>query len=95
LIDITDDVDASVPQPTNNHNTLEELNNFNGDSRLGQDQDLLVMLSDDKPALNEYIENTADAAVSACFWFKILPHSPYPIPGCPLLPHTRSKLRQV
>ena len=68
LIDFSDDVDHSVSEgPTNNNNTLEELNNFNGDTRLAQDQDMLVMLSDEKPVNNEYIENHPDSAVRIDF----------------------------
>ena len=68
LIDFSDDVDDSVSEgPTNNNNTLEELNNFNGDTRLAQDQDMLVMLSDEKPVNNEYIENHPDSAVRIDF----------------------------
>ena len=68
LIDFSDDVDHSVSEgPTNNNNTLEEMNNFNGDTRLAQDQDMLVMLSDEKPVNNEYIENHPDSAVRIDF----------------------------
>ena len=66
LIDFSDGLDDSEPTaPTNNHNALEELTKFNGDTRLGQDQDLLVMLSDDKPINNDFIENNPDTTVCA------------------------------
>ena len=54
---------VSESQP-NNHNAIEELNSFNGESRLSQDQDLLVMLSDDKLRNNDFIESNSDALVS-------------------------------
>lgn len=62
LIDVSDGTNdfVSESQP-NNHNAIEELNSFNGESRLSQDQDLLVMLSDDKLRNNDFIESNSDA----------------------------------
>ena len=67
LIDVSEGTDGIESEaPLSNHNAIEELNSLNGDSRLAQDQDLLVMLSDDKPRSNDLIENNPDSLVSVC-----------------------------